>query len=312
MDYQQKDCPLTKGSDFTLAQLADVYLACYRGRDANFGQRLSFFIERFGTKAARAIDGDDVADALDALEQRGSLHNHHVKAGVNKPLAPATINRYRCCLQAVLTWARKKRLMPNGWSNPVNEVERQTEDNARTRYLSEAEYDRLLKAARVSGWRKLHVLIKLAVTTGARKGSLMGLRWRDVELNEEAGRAYIERNKNGEPFVLVLMPEVVAELVALKRGSSEDELVFCGRDPYKPNNFKRAFGGALQNAGVTGVCFHSLRHTHASWLARSGRGLLEIADSLGHKSLAMTKRYSHLCIDSRSRMITDVFQKAQP
>uniref|UniRef100_UPI0040478D22 hypothetical protein n=1 Tax=Orrella sp. TaxID=1921583 RepID=UPI0040478D22 len=138
MNNHHDSSPLTKDADFTLAQLADVYLACYRGRDVNFGQRLSFFIDRFGAKPARVIDGDDVAealDALDALERRGSLHNHHIKAGVSKPLAPATINRYRCCLQAVLTWARKQRLMPNGWTNPVNEVERQAEDNARTRYL---------------------------------------------------------------------------------------------------------------------------------------------------------------------------------
>ena len=135
MNNHHDSSPLTKDADFTLAQLADVSLACYRGRDSNFGQRLSFFIGRFGAKPARAIDGDDVAEALNALERRGSLHNHHTKAGVSKPLAPATINRYRCCLQAVLTWARKKRLMPNGWTNPVNEVERQAEDNARTRYL---------------------------------------------------------------------------------------------------------------------------------------------------------------------------------
>lgn len=308
---------LTRGSDFTLNELVDSYMACYRGRDSNFGQRIQFFTNILGDKPAHLIEADDVADALEHLQRRGAMHNKSGRSKGGAPtatgreLAPATVNRYRCCLQAVLSWARKKRLMPKGWVNPVGEIERLPEDNARTRYLSESEYDRLLKAARVSYWKKLHLLIKMAVTTGARKGALMGLRWRDLELDAGdgtgCGRAFVERNKNGEPFVLVLLPEVVLELKALKSRSQPDDLVFCGRDPSKQNNFTKAWHNALEAAGIEGVCFHSLRHTHASWLAKSGKGLLEIADSLGHKSLAMTKRYSHLCIDSRQQMLRSVF-----
>ena len=71
--------------------------------------------------------------------------------------------------------------------------------------MSPDEYERLLKAARVSNWKKLHVLIKMAVTTGARKGALLGLRWRDIDLANK--RAFVERTKNDEPFVMVLQEE---------------------------------------------------------------------------------------------------------
>jgi hypothetical protein len=182
MTHQNAVIPLTRGSKFTFSDLADTYMAFYQGRDVAFGQRLSFFVDRLGSKLASDIDSDDVADALDELERRGSLRNNggQLKGGnivpTGKKLAPATINRYRNSIQAVLTFARKKRLMPKGWINPVLDTERQPENNARTRYLTQVEYERLLKCARVSYWNKLHVLIKLAVTTGARRGTMLGLR----------------------------------------------------------------------------------------------------------------------------------------
>lgn len=304
-------CPLTRGEKFTLTALADAFMACYKGQDAQTATRIAFFLTHLGNKAACDIDADDVEDALEALKARGRLFNRGgSKRGgeiilTHKPLADATINRYRCGLQALLTWARKKRLMPKGWSNPVNETQRMPEDNARTRYLNEQEYQRLLTASRVSYWPMLTLLIMLAVTTGARKGTLMGLKWKDIDLKE--GRASCARTKNGEPFILVLMPDVMAEFKRFQNKSQAEDLVFCGRRADKPMNFEKAWKNALNNAAIDGACFHTLRHTHASWLARRGAPLLAIADSLGHKSLAMTKRYSHLCVDTRAEMLNRVF-----
>lgn len=307
--------PLTRGQNFTLRELAETYMACYQGSDRQQATRLYFFVGYLGDKAAHEIDGDDIQDVLDALQRRGRVHNRGgaTRDGVelvetHKALKPASVNRYRTTIQAVLSWGRKKRLMPKGWVNPVGETERLPEDNVRTRYLSEDEYTRLLKASRASYWKKLHALIKLAVTTGARRGTLMGLRWADVDL--DGLRAFAERTKNGEPFVLVLQSDVAKELKALKGAAEDDELIFCGRNPYKPMNFEKAYRNAMTNAGIDGACFHTLRHTHASWLARQGAPLLAIAESLGHKSLEMTKRYAHLCVDSRAEMLSRVFAAA--
>ena len=305
--------PLTRGEAFTLSALADFFMACYQGRDPSFGNRLSFVVQQLGHKVASEIDADDVDDFLDALRARGKLINRggNKKGGqiiaTHKPLADATINRYRCTFQSVLSWARRKRLMPKTWTNPVAETQRMPEDNARSRYLSEAEYERLLKTSRISSWPKLTLLIMLAVTTGARRGTLMNLQWKDVDLDE--GRAFCARTKNGEPFVLVLMPDVLQELKRFFSKSKPEDLVFCGKSPTKPMNFNKIWVIALADAQIEGVVFHTLRHTHASWLARRGAPLLAIADSLGHKSLAMTKRYSHLCVDSRAEMLNQIFQK---
>lgn len=287
-------------------------MSCYQGRDKWIGTRLAFFVDQFGNKVASGIDGDDVHDALEALARRGRVINHggrHADAvrlvNSGKPLAPATINRHRTVLQGILTWAQKRRLMPRGWTNPVVETEVLPVGAGRLRYLSPEEYERLLKAARASNWKKLHVLIKLAVTTGARKGALLGLRWQDIDLKNR--RAFVERTKNDEPFVMVLQEDVAWELSKLKESSRRDDLVFCGRDPEKPMSIRYPLITALADAGIEGVVFHTFRHTHASWLAQKGVPLLTIAESMNHKTLAMTKRYAHLCVDSRAQTLQQVF-----
>jgi len=100
--------------------------------------------------------------------------------------------------------------MPKGWLNPVNETERMPEHNMRKRYLKIDEYETLLKMTRISQWKRLTALVMLAVTTGARKGTLLGLKWKDINL--DCAEAFINRTKNGESFVLVLTSEVVSEL----------------------------------------------------------------------------------------------------
>ena len=131
----------------------------------------------------------------------------------------------------------------------------------------------------------------------------MGLRWCDVDFENK--RAYVERTKNGEAFAMVLLPEIIEDLRRFM-GPPED-LIFCGRRGDRPMNFEKAYHNALSNAGIKGACFHTLRHTHASWLAQRGASLLAIADSMGHKSMAMTKRYAHLAIHSRQELLERVF-----
>ncbi len=71
--------------------------------------------------------------------------------------------------------------------------------------------------------------------------------------------------------------------------------------PYE--HFDAHWRTALGAAGINDFHFHDLRHTTASMLAAQGASLLEIADVLGHKTLAMVKRYSHLVVDNKAKVI---------
>jgi integrase len=74
-------------------------------------------------------------------------------------------------------------------------------------------------------------------------------------------------------------------------------------EPYYDNGglggsaIKTGFRGACRRAGVDGVRVHDLRHTFASWLVADGVPLRTVGELLGHKSLAMVHRYSHLSPD---------------
>ena len=117
----------------------------------------------------------------------------------------------------------------------------------------------------------------------------------------------MRRGKNGEPRVPPLTPVVVRMIRALGKKPAE-QLIFCSRyDPDRVLHFDTAWRVAMRRAGISNFRFHDLRHSCASYLAQSGASLLEIADVLGHKSLDVTKRYSHLTVDSKRRLINREF-----
>ncbi|MBI4997287.1 MAG: site-specific integrase [Rhodocyclales bacterium] len=211
-------------------------------------------------------------------------------------------------LAALYTWARKQRLVPRGSEAPTRHVEKLQEPRGRVRYLKDDERDRLLKACRGSSWPRLYALVLMAITTGARRGELLGLRWCDIDLDR--GEASLHETKNDERRVLVLLPQVLDELAKFAPKDAPTSLVLVFRSSHRPSQpfaFKSAWDEALAQAGIDNFRFHDTRHTFASYAAQHGASLLELADSLGHKTMKMVQRYSHLSTDSRRRMVTDVF-----
>jgi integrase len=145
----------------------------------------------------------------------------------------------------------------------------------------------------------------LAITTGARKGELINLRWKDLDFDRQT--AYVETTKNGQPKVMPLTDEVVTELGRFR--GQEPELIFNSEiKTSKPYEFYKLWRKALKEAEINDFTFHSLRHTCASYLAMNGCSLLEIADVLGHRQISMTHRYSHLCINHKQKLINNVFE----
>jgi integrase len=221
----------------------------------------------------------------------------------------ATVNRYVAALSAVMTYAIKEHSPPLLTTNPVASVTRKTEPKGRTRFLSDEERGRLLDACDKSAWRPLRALVLLAITTGARRSEMTTLRWADVDL--VTGRALVRKSKNHEQRLLILAGEALKALKALateREAKPEDErsaFVFpipSGQDS-SIEFFDDDWHAALDAAGIKGFRFHDLRHTTASYLAAQGRSLLEIADVLGHKTLAMVKRYAHLVVDHKAGVI---------
>jgi len=301
--------PLRAGA-LPMVDVIDLYMAHYAGRDSTRVQRLTWWKTKLGGVALQDLSDDHVHAALEDLAQQHSRYFAGKDADGNpifrakrKPLAPATINRYGASLGAVVTWTIKKRIAPKGHVHACRSVERRTENNERTRFLSDDERHRLLQACKASSWPRLYVLVLMALTTGARKSELTGLRWADIEL--ERGEAHVGRTKNGDPRVLPLVPAVVEQLKPLA-GAATAHVFASSRRKDQAFVFGEKFIEAMRDAKLRGVTFHTLRHSCASSLARNGATLLEIADLLGHRQLQMTKRYSHLATSHKAALVNRV------
>lgn len=295
-------------SGITVGELIDRYLAAYVGRDTSRHARLAWWRAQLGDRPLASIVDDDIFHALEDLAARPA-RVYHGKDADGRPIfkakapkrAPATINRYAAAAAAVFTWAVRKRLVPKGWDHPCKGIERQPEHNERVRFLSNEERQALLAACKASKWPKLYLLVLAAITSGARRGELLGLKVEDIDL--ERAVALLGRSKNGDRRILPLVPAVVAELRRLMP-KSPGALVFHSRlRTNSPYCIGTAWTTALRAAKVGNCRFHDLRHTCASYLAADGATLLEIADVLGHRQLSVTRRYSHLTTGHKAALI---------
>lgn len=217
-----------------------------------------------------------------------------------KPRSNATINRYLTTLQCVFSIAVKE------WEllevNPFFRVKKLQEPRGRVRFLSEDERERLLEECPKASNPYLYPAVIVALSTGARKMEVLSLKWADVDLDNE--RAILHDTKNGERRSLNLLGEVkrlVEGLYKIKR--KKDIYVFPSLDGKKPFDITRSWKKAVKDAGVEDFRFHDLRHTTASYLAMKGKSSGEIAEVLGHKTLQMVKRYSHLS-DAHKKTLT--------
>ncbi len=236
-----------------------------------------------------------------------NIHPFHLEK-VKKDLQDA--GRSPATIKQVLALVRQAFNKASAWGfysgdNPVSKVKMPTLNNQRVRFLKVEEAKALLEElAKVSP--QTHNEALLSLHCGLRFGEIAALRWSDIDL--ENGVIHIKEPKSGASRYAYMTPQVkqmFERIMPLDPDPSA--LVF----PSRTGEQKRSVSGTFQkvveklglNDGVTDprdrVCFHTLRHTCASWLAIRGTPLHVIKEILGHKTLAMTERYSHLLPDHK-------------
>jgi integrase len=203
----------------------------------------------------------------------------------------ATANRYLTALSHALTVAVREW----GWldDSPMRKVSKLREPRGRVRFLSDDERQRLLDAYKKSKNRSLYTIVTLAIATGARQQELLALRWPDVDLKR--GTLTFHQTKNGERRTVPLTGYALDLLRQQARVRNlGTDLLFPAYTNIKRRRIRDAWNNAVRRAGIADFHFRDLRHTAASYLAMNGASLMEIAEVLGHKTLAMVKRYAHL------------------
>jgi integrase len=220
--------------------------------------------------------------------------------------ANATVQRYL----AAISHAYNIAIKDWGWvdENPVAKISKPRAARGRERFLSDEERDRLLSACKASRSQFLYTVVVLAISTGMRRGEIMGLRWKQVDLPNSCLRLSETKNDTSRSIPLAsLALSLMTQLSKVRRIDSE--LVFYGKDKTQPIDLKKPWETALRKAGIDDFRFHDLRHTAASYLAMDGATTMEIAAVLGHKTLQMVKRYSHLASSHTAHVVTSMNDK---
>jgi integrase len=206
------------------------------------------------------------------------------KAKRLEKVTPATVNRELACLKHMYTKAIE-------WSyvkaNPVKAVKSLKEPPGRLRYLRAKEADKLVKACH--GY--LRSIVITALNTGMRRGEILALRWKDVDLDNR--KITVRNTKNNESRVIPINRTLYQELSNLSK-ESEGDYVFSNGNGHPFGDIKKSFLSALKRARIEDFRFHDLRHTFGSHLVMQGIDLKTVQQVMGHKVIKTTMRYSHL------------------
>jgi integrase len=283
--------PMSTAKRYTLNDLIDRYVQTILphksiSHASMQRQQLRWWRTQLGHYALTDITSARIAECRDRLAPGRSS---------------ATVNRYLSALSFAFTIAVRK------WQrcedNPVWKVRKPKEPRGRVRFLSDAERERLLAACQASRNRMLYALVVLALSTGARRGELLGLTWDAVDL--QRGLLIFHETKNGERGSVPVTGYALSLLCRHHTERCTDtSFVFPSCSGERPTRIRRAWDAAVKHANLHDFRFHDLRHSAASYLAMNGASLIEIADILGHKTLSMVRRYAHLS-ESHTRVVVE-------
>jgi len=235
------------------------------------------------------------------------ITRHEVKAWaaemLAEDLAPATVTRHISLLSASLTGAADAEIIPAnpalrlnlGLVSAVNERTLTEDEQYRLFSAFETDFDRALVAVLLgsgSRWSE-------AIALGDQHFALDGIRYR---------RAWDVANRKLKPYTkgkrhrTVPLAPWLDEITQPLRKACPKGFIFAGPsgDPIDYSNWHRdSWKPAAEAAGLNDgthdddATIHTLRHTYATEQLEDGRSIAEIADLLGHASLAMAERYAH-------------------
>lgn len=260
---------------------------CQNNRDAkNRNYMIDQLKAEFGKRLLKSISLADLESYQSRL--------------LNSGLQAATVNRRIACLKHMLHKATDWDMLDNESYLKIRKVQLLKEENTRLRFLNVEEVRRLLFACRPY----LRPIVTMALNTGMRRGEILGLTWDRVDLKHGFILLGDNNVKSGRGRQIPINKVLMATLkpLYLKR-SPEVPYLFptpSGK-PYATIN--TAFKKACDAAGIKDFHFHDLRHTFASQAVMNGADLASVQKLLGHSTITMTMRYSHLSQNHLSKTV---------
>lgn len=198
--------------------------------------------------------------------------------------SPGTFNRYANLVAAALNRKGK-----------APDIKRKRPPKGRMRWLTADEW-KALRDALPDHQRRM---AELAIATGIRQANVFRLEWAQIDLERRIAWIHPDQAKAGKPVRVPLNDDAMrvlrAQQKARDRREGGREWVFVGKGGGKPpTEIKTAWKAATTAAGVSGVRWHDLRHTWATWHVMQGTPLEVLKELGGWADLRMVMRYAHL------------------
>ena len=232
----------------------------------------------------RSIEDDK--DKIRILEPRigtrllTDLDRDTIESALPQDVKPATRNRYRALIRAILRAAEREW----DWLERAPAVRIEQEPRRRVAFLTREQADALLAQLP----EKYRSPVRFALLTGLRKSNVFGLNWENVNLDAGMVIVHADEAKAGERILVPLNSQAKALLQSLPQ--PRQGFVFGEIERISPSVWERA----CKSAGVPWLRFHDLRHTWASWHAMAGTPMSVLQELGGWHSAEMVRRYAHL------------------
>ncbi len=272
-----------------LALDAEEYAKAHLRTPEDYTCKVKVLAHPFGTRPAAEITPNEIRDFL--KERIGRRKD---------AWTPATANRYRAFMSTAYRIG-----MENGKVsvNPARLVKSFTENNARERFLSREEFDKLLGIVKRDNPAQAPSLI-VAAYSAMRWSEQFSITWRQVDFKRKLiTRVHTKTSSIKPRYREVPLNSVsIAALQDQKRldapNTKPDDIVFPKKGEFA--DWDWWLKPALKETGIKDVVWHSLRHTCLSWAAMSGATMKEIQDLGGHLTISQAARYMHLSPSHKS------------
>lgn len=260
--------------EMTFAELCNAYIAVvWDGAD----YRTKKWVEAFGDLSAWVVERDTLERCIADMMAAG--------------YKPSSINRDISQIGSIYKWAARRRMSPKDFKSPTAGIERLKEAE-RIVHLSAAECKKLLAGSASFRDRRFQAYVHLLHDTGARKSELLLRRWKEADLDR--GTILCDETKTDKPRVLFFSPKTADLLRRIFPRRHPEALLFEGRNPGAPVDFKKAWLLLVARIGRPDLRQHDLRHVVAQRLLKNRVTIAVATQVMGHSSNILQKRYGHL------------------
>lgn len=279
----------------------------------SFDRQISFLkplVEFFGRKTVRSIKPSDLEayktsrlNTPVVIEKNVKKENPKKerkkfifeKIKVSRSRSVASVNRELSLLRQIFVFAEAEDFISRNPFHRAKKIISTAAEVCRDRILSYDEEERLLASCENKNRKHIKPLVITALDTAARRGELLKLQWKDVDLTDGIITLAATNTKTEKTRLIGITIRARVELESLWNASPKDKrlLVFGIK-----SDFKRAWASALKAAGIDELHFHDLRHTAITRMIRAGIPASEAMKISGHSEMKTFQRYVNLTNES--------------